>query len=235
MAESEKSPELGAPIVASTALPIDLPGAPDTHRRMPSLARRRGSRALLLTAALAGAAGCGSSPAGGTGGDSATGATGSGGSTSSGPSTSASSGSGGTTTASTSSTTSSSGTPLEMAAEDCVDTINKYRATIGLAPYARWSQEETCAGQEADKDAETNVAHSAFGMCGEAAQDECPGWPGPPDAVVAPCLAQMWAEGPGPFATHGHYDNMSSTSYTMCACGFYTLPDGSVWATQDFK
>jgi hypothetical protein len=46
----------------------------------------------------------------------------------------------------------------------------------------------------------------------------------------------MWAEGPGPFDQgHGHYDNMSSTQYTAVACGFYTQPDGSVWATQDFK
>jgi hypothetical protein len=45
----------------------------------------------------------------------------------------------------------------------------------------------------------------------------------------------MWAEGPGPFAQHGHYDNMSSTSYTQAACGFTTPSDGSVWATQNFR
>jgi hypothetical protein len=116
-----------------------------------------------------------------------------------------------------------------------VDTINKYRATLGLAPYARWNAEETCAGQEAQKDSQTMTAHSAFGMCSEWAQNECPGWPGPPGSMIAQCLAQMWAEGPGPFNMgHGHYDNMSSTMYTKVACGFYTLPDGSVWATQDF-
>jgi hypothetical protein len=123
-----------------------------------------------------------------------------------------------------------------MAAQDCVTTINMYRATLGLPPYARWNQEETCAGQQAQKDSQTMTAHSAFGMCGEMAQNECPGWPGPPASMIGPCLQMMWAEGPGPFNQgHGHYDNMSSTQYTMVACGFYTLTNGSVWATQDFK
>ena len=36
-------------------------------------------------------------------------------------------------------------------------------------------------------------------------------------------------------STHGHYINMSSTQYTQVACGFYTLSDGQVWATQDFQ
>ena len=47
------------------------------------------------------------------------------------------------------------------------------------------------------------------------------------------CLAQMWAEGPGqPFSAHGHYINMSSTSYTTVACGFYQTPSGSWWAAS---
>jgi hypothetical protein len=42
-------------------------------------------------------------------------------------------------------------------------------------------------------------------------------------------------EGPGSdFSTHGHYINMTSTSYTMVACGFYA-GGGGVWATQDFR
>jgi hypothetical protein len=46
----------------------------------------------------------------------------------------------------------------------------------------------------------------------------------------------MWAEGPGAFNQgHGHYINMSSTQYTKVACGAYMLPDGKVWAVQDFQ
>jgi hypothetical protein len=150
-------------------------------------------------------------------------------------------GTSGATTAAVSSSASSTtsgggGDPLEMASQLCVDTINMYRATMGLAPYARWNDGETCGGQEAQKDSQTMTAHSAFGMCGEWAQNECPGWPGPAGGMIAGCLQMMWNEGPGDFyGGHGHYINMSSTQYTKVSCGFYTLADGSVWATQDFQ
>ncbi|HEY1697011.1 MAG TPA: CAP domain-containing protein [Polyangiaceae bacterium] len=117
----------------------------------------------------------------------------------------------------------------------CVDTINQYRATLSLPPYARWNAEESCADGQAASDSQSGTAHGAFGQCSESAQDECPGWPGPPSTMITQCLAQMWAEGPGPFAQHGHYDNMSDANYTQVACGFTTLSDGSVWATQDFR
>ena len=117
----------------------------------------------------------------------------------------------------------------------CVDTINNYRASIGLPPYARWGANETCADGQAQADSKSGTPHSAFGTCGESAQNECPDWPGPPSTMITSCLAAMWAEGPGSdFSTHGHYVNMSSTQYTEVACGFYTLSDGHVWATQDF-
>lgn len=118
----------------------------------------------------------------------------------------------------------------------CVDTINMYRATLSLPPYTRWKAEETCGDGQAKSDSMTMTAHGAFGMCSESAQNECPGWPGPPSAMITDCLAQMWAEGPGAdFSKHGHYINMSSSSYSTVACGFYTLSDGSVWAVQDFQ
>jgi hypothetical protein len=117
----------------------------------------------------------------------------------------------------------------------CIDTINQYRASLGLPGYARNPSQESCADSQAQSDSGTNTAHGAFGQCGESAQDECPGWPGPPASMITDCLAMMWAEGPGTdFATHGHYINMSSTQYTKASCGFYTLPNGDVWAVQDF-
>ena len=117
----------------------------------------------------------------------------------------------------------------------CVDLINGYRATVGAAPYARWTSAETCADGQAQSDsvtyAQTGKPHGAFGRCGESAQDECPGWGGPPATAIKGCLDMMWKEGPG----GGHYDNMSSTSRKRAACGFYILPSGSVWAVQDFQ
>ncbi len=117
------------------------------------------------------------------------------------------------------------------AAQLCVDTINAYRAKVGQPPYARWDAEESCASDQAKSDSASSVAHGAFTKCGEHAQNECPGWGGPPETMITACLAAMWKEGPG----GGHYDNMSSASSTKVACGFYVLPDGHVWAVQDFR
>ena len=78
-------------------------------------------------------------------------------------------------------------------------------------------------------------AHGAFGQCSENAQNECLGWPGPPEGMITGCLQVMWAEGPGDFQNHGHYINMSNPQYTQVACGFFTMANGDVWAVQDFK
>ena len=130
----------------------------------------------------------------------------------------------------------SGGNAYETATEDCVNTINAYRKTLGLAAYTRWTVEESCVDSQAQADSNSGTPHSAFGRCGESAQNECPGWPGPPETMITQCLAQMWAEGPGTdFSAHGHYINMSSTSYTQVACGFYVKSDMTVWATQNFK
>jgi hypothetical protein len=182
-------------------------------------------RPLLLVLPLAVVVACssGSTVSGsGHGGSSSSGGSGSSGSGGSGSGGGGSSSSGG----------SGDSSPEQL----CVDTINQYRATLNLPAYARWSAEESCADGQALSDSASGTAHGAFGTCGEVAQDECPGWPGPPSSMITGCLQQMWAEGPGPFDQgHGHYDNMSNSSYTQVACGFYILPDGSVWATQDFK
>ena len=116
-------------------------------------------------------------------------------------------------------------------AQACVDGINAYRRSVGSPPLMRWSVAESCATSESQSDSGSGSAHGAFGRCGEMAQDECPGWNGPPGAMIGDCLKMMWAEGPG----GGHYENMKNPSYQWVACGFYTLPDGSVWAVQDFK
>ncbi len=121
-------------------------------------------------------------------------------------------------------------------AQLCVDTINMYRATLDLPPYARWCEAEVCSDGEAQMDSVSGEPHGAFGMCGENAQNECPGWPGPPASMIEDCLALMWAEGPGEdFQKHGHYINMSSTKYSKVACGFHSSGASGVWAVQNFK
>jgi hypothetical protein len=118
----------------------------------------------------------------------------------------------------------------------CVDEINAYRATLGLAPYVGWTAAASCADGQAKSDSESGKAHGAFGKCGEFAQNECPNWSGPAETLIKGCLKMMWDEGPGSdFSTHGHYINMSSAKYTAVACGFYQMPGGKFWAVQDFE
>jgi hypothetical protein len=90
---------------------------------------------------------------------------------------------------------------------------------------------EPCSDGEAKSDGMSGAAHGAFPSCGENAQNECPGWPGPPADGVTKCLDYMWSLGPG----EGHHDNMASPTWTKAACGFYTLPNGSFWSVQNFK
>ena len=119
---------------------------------------------------------------------------------------------------------------------DCVDRINGFRATLDLAPLARWGDAESCADGQAETDSgHPDEPHYAFGECGESAQNECPGF-GSFDDVITNCLQMMWDEGPGePYEEHGHYINMTNTSYTEVACGFYTTGSGAVWSVQDFR
>jgi hypothetical protein len=116
------------------------------------------------------------------------------------------------------------------AASICVDLINQYRQSIGAPPLARWSAAEACSNQESAQDAASGRAHGSFGQCGEMAQNECPGWPGPESQLLQGCLKMMWDEGPG----GGHYDNMASRSYTQVACGF-ACNGNECWAVQNFR
>ena len=117
----------------------------------------------------------------------------------------------------------------------CVDRINGFRATLGLPPLKRWTEQEACTDTEATSDSQTDKAHGAFGSCKEGAQNECPGW-GSVDETIQGCLQSMWDEGPGePYSEHGHYINMSNPDYTQVACGFHETADGKVWAIQNFR
>lgn len=126
--------------------------------------------------------------------------------------------------------------PFADPAQRCVDVINQYRASANLPPLSRWIMSESCVNAEARDAAASGQPHGAFGRCGELAQNVCPDWAGPADRMIAPCIQSQWAEGPGgDFATHGHYLNLSSTRFTKVACGYFTTPNGKVWAVQDFQ
>ncbi|MBS2020619.1 MAG: hypothetical protein JST00_47635 [Deltaproteobacteria bacterium] len=116
------------------------------------------------------------------------------------------------------------------AAEICVNTINEYRKTKGLPPYARWPEAEACSDGQAASDGQTRKAHGAFGKCQEMGQNECPGWPGPAETMIPQCLKAMWGEGPG----GGHYEMMVSTRFTKVACGFAN-GQGGIWSVQNFR
>lgn len=153
-----------------------------------------------------------------------------------GSSSSSSSGSSGEPSSSSGATTSggssgTSGATGNGAADLCVNVINDYRKTLGLAPLTRWTAGESCADGQAKSDSETRRAHGAFGQCGERGQNECPGWRGAPEAMIPKCLQAMWNEGPG----GGHHDLMATTKHREVACGFYTTPDGAVWSVQNFR
>jgi len=125
---------------------------------------------------------------------------------------------------------------------DCVARINQFRHDCQcLPPLMRWTAGEACADQDAMYDAmHPGTPHAGFMamICASGyGQNECPGWDTPP-MVVDQCLQLMWDEGPGPFhgpPDHGHYINMSSTSFTMVACGYYDGGAAGLYAVQNFQ
>lgn len=124
--------------------------------------------------------------------------------------------------------------PYEAERQACVDRINEFRATEGLPPLERWTEQEECVDKQSKNDS-TDGPHANFGDCDESAQNTCPGW-NDMDSVLDGCLQSMWDEGPGePYSEHGHYLNMSNTAYAKVACGFYEMPDGKIWHNHNFR
>ena len=108
--------------------------------------------------------------------------------------------------------------PLEMH-EFCVAEVNKHRASIGVAPVARWAANETCNDSQALSDFNAGQTHSNFNACTETGQAACRDWPSAdPNASLRGCIEGMWAEGPGDFATHSNYETVAKPSFTMVSC-----------------
>lgn len=116
----------------------------------------------------------------------------------------------------------------------CFEETNAYRARVGAPPVVYRHDRSACTDVDARGDALRGTVHGGEGQCGIGAQNECPGWGPPADAVVAPCLKSMFDEGPGtPYSEHGHYINMTNREYTGVACGFFEH-DGKIWLVQNF-
>jgi len=149
------------------------------------------------------------------------------------PGSAAGTGAGTSTGRGTSATPSNAGPATAGAAgfaQTCVDEINRYRATKGLPAFQRWTEGESCADTQSQKDGQSGRAHGAFGSCKEMGQNECPGWDGAPETMIKGCLKMMWDEGPG----GGHYEAMASKRYTSVACG-QSAGRGGTWSVQNFK
>ncbi len=121
---------------------------------------------------------------------------------------------------------------------DCVARVNQFRACVCLPPLARWDAGESCANQDSLFDTTADAAHAGFegNVCKPQgnAENECPKW-GSTTQIVSGCLQQMFDEGPGtPYSAHGHFINMTNTSYKMVACGF-AKTDAGVWSVQNFQ
>lgn len=147
---------------------------------------------------------------------------------------------------------------LEALRQHCVDEINRYRATLGIAPLARASDREACSDKGAQLDGDSMRAHGSAtaggrqgkdGYCPSGAQNTCPGWAvggrsgnATVRAALDGCLKMMWNEGAPPagsctgacYQAHGHYLNMSAAGSKRVACGFYKMRNGSYWMNQNF-
>ena len=128
---------------------------------------------------------------------------------------------------------------------DCVARVNQFRACACMGPLSRNTAAEDCANQQAQYDSETGTAHSGFTdkICspGGSAQNECPGYSSVAQTINQ-CVLSMFDEGPPPtnpcsgscYQTYGHFINMTNTTYTSVACGFYTTAGGQVWQVQNY-
>ena len=127
--------------------------------------------------------------------------------------------------------------PYATERQFCIDETNRYRAMVGVPPYARSSALDDYADQGAAQDGESGDPHGHFistnGGGLALAENEVPQWDGGPSdlmQVVRDGLAAMWSEGPG----GGHYENMRSTDYTLLGCGLYVSATHGITVVQDF-
>jgi len=206
---------------------------------------------------VAGRAGASGSATGGAGGAGGTSTGGAGGRSGAGGSAgNAGSGGAGGMAAGSAGASGASGEFTDALRQACVDEINMYRATLGVAPLMRGTPaQEACSDMGAKKDGDSGSAHSSAGDCaGLGAQNTCPGWRvggfggnATLEDALKNCLQAMWNEmeppipvadcirdSQGCFQDHGHWINMSDARSGTVACGFYKMSSGAYWMNQNF-
>jgi len=122
---------------------------------------------------------------------------------------------------------------------ECIEKINVYRAKVGAPPVTSKSDQVACAADQAKKgaldlqDAGKTTFHKYFGQCTEKYQNEC--WYSVSDtsAVIDWCLDGFFKEGP-PETGINHYSVMTDPKSTQVACGFFAMPGGGFWMTNDY-
>jgi uncharacterized protein YkwD len=118
----------------------------------------------------------------------------------------------------------------------CLAQSNQYRASVGLAAFARSTDLEAYATRAAENDGAAHVGHQYFrstnGGGVAMAENEIPWWStsrGSVGQIIQQGLAGMWAEGPG----GGHYENIRGP-YTQSGCGV-SVQNGEVTVVQAFR
>ncbi len=154
---------------------------------------------------------------------------------------------------------SSSGTPVTAGMdeagwrEQCLEIINEYRATEGVAPLELADEDvQWCTVQQAKADAEVDKAHANSRMCGIGAQNTGPHfsttWKKNASSAVRSFIKMMWDDEKAlvtsgerdpnkdeDYTYIGHYLNMRNSAYTKLSCGIALTEDGKkAWFNMNF-
>lgn len=153
---------------------------------------------------------------------------------------------------STETTTSSQSEAATTWRDYCLEVINGYRATEGIAPLTLADEsKQECADKQSADDLAIGKGHAHFKACGEFSQNSGPNVPltyyNTEKKIVDVYLEMMWNEkklvesgekDPNKdedFPAIGHYLNMKRTSAKSVACGIAKSADGTKgWFNVNF-
>lgn len=119
--------------------------------------------------------------------------------------------------------------PFAAARETCFQKTNELRAQAGAPALQHDLTMEPCADQQAKNDGNANSSYGNIPYCTQASQNECAALAGTPESAVAPCLQELFDQGPGTI----HHDQMIDPARTRVSCGFFVTTEGKVWVVQN--